>query len=196
MIKSHFSKKILLIISLLLASTHIHAKIIQGQTISIYNNNPDDSFIISKTEGYEHYYTSLKKMIWLEKQKDKKNHFCMIGYKWSQGDEEAIIIWKEMKSLHRWRPKEAYPDPYSRVDSMYLSNKFYYIDELVNTPLSPYYVGSPRLLLNDAKRIIDNCNSTGEIITIEPIKISEKCLQDAVCPDAFEASVAEYDFSY
>lgn len=182
----------------LFISSYSYADIIRGNTISIYNKNPDEHFIVSKQKGYENYYLSLKDLIWTRKQKDKKNHFCMIGYKWSDDkeEEEAIIFWQEMNSLHRWKPKtESRRDIISQLYSIRFADSFF-IDELNDVPLSPTYLGSPALMLDDAKRIIKDCNDNGEIITVEPIKISEICLKDSICPDVFEAHLAEQGFPY
>lgn len=194
--RQYFIKFGLLIINAcLFISTYSYSSVIKGNTLSIYNKNPDKHFIVSKTKGYEKYYSSLKDIVWIEKQKDKTNHFCMIGYKWSDDTEEAIIFWKEMNSLHRWQPKTFHQDDISQLYSLRTA-KFYYIHSLDNIPLSTSYLGSPTLILDDARRIIEDCHSYGEIITVEPIKISEICLKESICSDVFEASLAERDFHY
>lgn len=181
----------------LFISSYSYADIIKGNTISIYDENPDKHFIVSNEIGYKHYYFPLKELIWARKKKDITNHFCMIGYKWidDKEEEEAIIFWQEMNTLYRWKPKSLDSDDIVQLYSLRTA-KSYYIDELNNVPLSPTYLGSPKLMLDDAKRIIEDCNSNGEIITVEPIKISEICLKDSICPDVFEAHLAEQGFPY
>lgn len=187
--------KMLAIVLALFISNFSCADVINGKKISIYDENPKEHFIVSETSGYKHYFSSLKDIVWIEKQKDKTNHFCMIGYKWLDNQEEAIIFWQEMNTLYRWKPKTLQSDDIVQLYSL-RSAQFYSVDSLDNVPLSPTYVGSPALMLDDAKRLIDDCNRYGEKITVDPIKISEECLKDSICPVIFEATLAEQDFPY
>lgn len=62
----------------------------------IFNSKPVARFKITTMTPYKEFYKeALKYYLLKEKRNQINNHFCMIGYDWSDGRRNAVVFWNE-----------------------------------------------------------------------------------------------------
>jgi len=98
------------------------------------------------------------------------NHFCIVGYQFENGRQEAIVLWRETHSLIAWRghrEPELAKEGFHYADSLFFSKALNLDTDLVDTwedaGLSTFLT-----LRSQADAVIEDCNLHGKHYTIEP----------------------------
>ena len=83
--------RVVLIICFLLISFYSEA-----EDWGIFNSKPSARFKITVTTPYKQIYNEALKYYVLKESKNHiSNHFCLIGYDWSDGRRSAVVFWNE-----------------------------------------------------------------------------------------------------
>jgi len=98
------------------------------------------------------------------------NHFCIIGYQFADGRQEAVVIWSESNELIRWfghRNPELAKEGFQYANSLFFSKSLDLDTALVDTPEDIH--GSTFLSVrSQAEATVADCNLRGRHYTIEP----------------------------
>lgn len=67
-----------------------------------FRTPPDERFLVSASPYYQQPERAIKNRVaYFKKQKDT-NHFCLIGYRWRDGNTQVWLHWLEDGSLVQW----------------------------------------------------------------------------------------------
>ncbi|MFP8966755.1 hypothetical protein ACKC9G_09285 [Pokkaliibacter sp. CJK22405] len=128
-------------------------------------NQPKNRFDTSANEYFSFPEPSIKTRISRFNKNDQTNHFCIVGYQWTNGNMQVWVHWQEQLEIILWQGGD---DEETQVDSMALARK-----ELVlgrDTVKSEDDINGSTYLITEAAwhGIVDDCEKNGEKYTIPP----------------------------
>jgi hypothetical protein len=168
-------KTIYLLVGLLLLAFSCFAEERTGDYI--YNQKIAKRFKITQTSPYkDHYLLPMRYRMMMRKNNNIDNHFCVIGYQFSDKHRDGVVFWLEGKELISWQ-----------LEGRELDNIFIDADTMLDSPSVSYENIVPRAEITTqmalyAKEDVDpmraDCQRNGENIVIKAFSIPQACKND------------------
>ncbi|WP_262389633.1 hypothetical protein [Cupriavidus campinensis] len=67
-----------------------------------FSEKPVGRFTVSKERHYRNPAGAIRHFLATFHKNDQRNHFCVVGYKWSDGRKQVWVHWREPQTLILW----------------------------------------------------------------------------------------------
>jgi hypothetical protein len=143
----------------------------------IYNQKIAKRFKITQTSPYkDHYMLPMKYRMMMRKTNSIDNHFCAIGYQFSDNYREGVVFWQEGKELIRWQ-----------LEGRELDNIIIDAHSMLTTPSISYENIVPKSEITtqmalyakeDVEPMFADCKLNGESLVIKPFPMPASCTDE------------------
>lgn len=96
------------------------------------------------------------------------NHFCLVGYRWPDGDQQVAVYWQESRTIYLWNGRRETPDHYSKYASSLLMSSSISLDRDVVERQED--MGMATYLRSSVDGTIADCKAHGTWYRVEPFQ--------------------------
>ncbi|WP_263143791.1 hypothetical protein [Pseudomonas sp. RIT-PI-AD] len=96
------------------------------------------------------------------------NHFCLVGYRWPDGDQQVAVYWQESRTIYLWDGRREIPERYSRYASSLLMSSSINLDRDVVERQED--MGMATYLRSSVDGTIADCKAHGTWYRVEPFE--------------------------
>lgn len=133
-----------------------------------FGTTPIARFNVSADAGYRQPAKAMAYLVAKTSNNDRRNHFCVVGYQWASGNEQAWVFWEEERTLKLLDPS-LYADTRLKALTMARRNLKLGRDTVAteNDINGSTYIVTVDWWIS----IADDCRKHGEQYEIEPFRI-------------------------
>lgn len=96
------------------------------------------------------------------------NHFCLVGYRWPDGQQQAAVYWREARTIRLWDGRREVPDRYSRyASSLFMSPSIDLDHDVVDREAD---MGMATYLRSDVEGTLADCEAHGIRYRLDPFE--------------------------
>ncbi|CAG2153598.1 hypothetical protein D3C87_970900 [compost metagenome] len=141
-----------------------------------FSEKPVGRFTVSKERHYRNPAGAIRHFLATFHKNDQRNHFCVVGYKWSDGRKQVWVHWREPQTLILWGGSR-YPEYVH--ESLIMSNR--HLELATDTVPTPNDINGSTYLVTEAwwRAVADDCRKHGEKYVIKPFKAPRPKAPDA-----------------
>jgi len=140
-----------------------------GFAALIYDPPPVDHMQPLDHPAFSELEVELKHLIFMHGDTAATNHFCVVGYQFENGNQEALVVWSEPNQLIRWH---GHSDPALAKEGFQYANSLAFSEAL---PLESRSADTPpdnsettAISPAEADAVLKNCREYGKHYTIGP----------------------------
>ncbi|EHK68271.1 hypothetical protein [Achromobacter arsenitoxydans] len=130
-----------------------------------FRSPPDERFLVSASPYYQQPERAIKNRVAYFKKQDKANHFCLIGYKWRDGNTQVWLHWLEDGSLVQW---DGSLDREIREASLMDASDGVRLAEIATDGEDPGLGGARVTSVRAWHQLADDCEQHGQKYVIAP----------------------------
>lgn len=132
-----------------------------------FSEKPTGRFKVSQTPHYRNPPNAIRYFLAAFHKNNQRNHFCVVGYEWSNGFRQVWVHWREPQTLILWGGSR-YPE--SVHESLVMSNR--HLDLATDTVPTAADLNGSTYLVTEAwwQAVANDCRKHGETYVIKPFK--------------------------
>ncbi|WP_454763551.1 hypothetical protein [Cupriavidus campinensis] len=141
-----------------------------------FSETPVSRFKVSKNSYYQNPPSAMRYFLATFGKNSQRNHFCVVGYKWSDGRKQVWVHWQEEQTLILWGGSR-YPEYAYR--SLVMSNR--HLELATDTVPTPDDINGSTYLVTEAwwHAVANDCRRHGEKYIIKPFKAPKPANPDS-----------------
>lgn len=136
-----------------------------------FRTPPDERFLVSANPYYQQPERAIRNRVAYFKKQDASNHFCLIGYKWRDGNTQVWLHWLEDGSLVQW---DGSLDRQIRESSLMDATDGVRLAEIPADGEDPGLGGARVTSARAWHQLADDCERHGEKYVIAPFTLRGK----------------------
>lgn len=136
-----------------------------------FRTPPDERFSVSANPYYHQPERAIKNRVAYYKKQDGANHFCLVGYKWRDGNTQVWLYWREEGSLVQW---DGSLDREIREASLMDTTDGVRLADIPADGEDPGLGGARVTRVRAWHQLVDDCERHGQKYVIAPFALSGK----------------------